>query len=314
MFSYFEVEEHILEVILENLIAKLRSIVGGEYLYTDESMAKHCTFRCGGNAAVYVVPGNIDEITEVVKTCRESRQEFMIIGNGSNLLVRDEGYPGVMIEIGTRISDIDIIGEEIEAEAGAKLSAVATAAMESDLAGMEFAHGIPGNIGGAVVMNAGAYGGEMSQIIKSVTVLDIDNEIKTLDASALRLGYRTSIIQARKMIVLKVRLKLTIGSAGEIAMIMQMLMQKRRSKQPLEYPSAGSTFNRPEGNYAGKLIENAGFRGYCIGGAQVSEKHCGFVINYDHATATDVLNLMNEIRQKVKEQFGVELEPEVRII
>ena len=314
MFSYFEVEEHILEVILENLIAKLRSIVGGEYLYTDESMAKHCTFRCGGNAAVYVVPGNIDEITEVVKTCRESRQEFMIIGNGSNLLVRDEGYPGVMIEIGTRISDIDIIGEEIEAEAGAKLSAVATAAMESDLAGMEFAHGIPGNIGGAVVMNAGAYGGEMSQIIKSVTVLDIDNEIKTLDASALRLGYRTSIIQARKMIVLKVRLKLTIGSAGEIAMIMQMLMQKRRSKQPLEYPSAGSTFKRPEGNYAGKLIENAGFRGYCIGGAQVSEKHCGFVINYDHATATDVLNLMNEIRQKVKEQFGVELEPEVRII
>lgn len=299
---------------MENLIKQLKTIVGDEYLYTDESMAKHCTFKCGGNALVYVVPGNIEEVTKVVKACRESGQEFMIVGNGSNLLVRDEGYPGVMIEIGTRISDIDIIGEEIEAEAGAKLSLVATAAMENDLAGMEFAHGIPGNIGGAVVMNAGAYGGEMSQIIKSVTVLDTDNEIKTLDASQLQLGYRTSIIQARKMIVLKVRLKLVIGSAGEIAMMMQMLMQKRRLKQPLEYPSAGSTFKRPDGYYAGKLIEDAGLKGYRIGGAMVSEKHCGFVINYDNATATDILNLMDEIRQKVKEQFGVELEAEVRII
>lgn len=299
---------------MENLITELKKIVGEEYIYTDEPMAKHCTFKCGGNAALYVVPGSIEEITGIVKACRNSEQEFMIVGNGSNLLVRDEGYSGVIIEIGSRISDIDIIGEEIEAEAGAKLSVVATAAMESDLAGMEFAHGIPGNIGGAIVMNAGAYGGEMSQIVKSVTVLDVNNEVRTLDVSELKLGYRTSIIQKEKMIVLKVRLKLEIGSAGEIAMIMQMLSQKRRSKQPLEYPSAGSTFKRPEGHFAGKLIEDAGFRGYRVGGAQVSEKHCGFVINYDHATATDVLNLINEIRQKVKKQFGVELEPEVKII
>ncbi|MCR5736251.1 MAG: UDP-N-acetylmuramate dehydrogenase [Eubacterium sp.] len=301
-------------MILENIIARLSDIVGSDYVKVNESMAGHCTFRCGGNAAVYVIPGSIDEVVEVVKACREEEQKFMIIGNGSNLLVRDEGYDGVIVEIGARVSTIDIIGEDIVVDAGAKLSVTATAAMENDLAGMEFAHGIPGNVGGAVAMNAGAYGGEMAQIIKTVKVLDENNEVKDLSLEELDLGYRCSRIQKENLIVLQARLGLMLGSAGEIAMVMQMLMSKRKAKQPLEYPSAGSTFKRPEGHFAGKLIEDAGLRGYTVGGAQVSEKHCGFVINYDNATATDIIQLMQDVKQKVKEQFDVELEPEVKII
>ncbi len=299
---------------MENIIARLSDIVGSDYVKVNESMAGHCTFRCGGNAAVYVIPGSIDEVVEVVKACREEEQKFMIIGNGSNLLVRDEGYDGVIVEIGARVSTIDIIGEDIVVDAGAKLSVTATAAMENDLAGMEFAHGIPGNVGGAVAMNAGAYGGEMAQIIKTVKVLDENNEVKDLSLEELDLGYRCSRIQKENLIVLQARLGLMLGSAGEIAMVMQMLMSKRKAKQPLEYPSAGSTFKRPEGHFAGKLIEDAGLRGYTVGGAQVSEKHCGFVINYDNATATDIIQLMQDVKQKVKEQFDVELEPEVKII
>ncbi len=299
---------------METIIRNLKKIVGEEYIKTGEPMAEHCTFRCGGKAAVYVIPASIDEVVQVVKCCRENNQKFMVFGNGSNLLVRDGGYDGVMIEIGSRISAISVIGEELEVEAGAKLSVTASVAMESDLSGMEFAHGIPGNIGGAVAMNAGAYGGEMSQIIRSVTVLDCNNEIRTLDIGQLQLGYRTSIIKKENMIVLKARLGLEIGNAGEIALMMQFLMQKRRARQPLEYPSAGSTFKRPEGYFAGKLIEDAGLKGLQVGGAQVSEKHCGFIINYDHATATDILQLMAEVQRKVREQFQVELEPEVQII
>ncbi len=299
---------------MENLINRLCDIVGKEYVKLDEPMGQHCTFRCGGKAAVYVIPGSKEEVVAVVKACREANRKFMILGNGSNLLVRDEGYDGVMVEIGSRISAIDVIGEDLVVEAGAKLSVTASEAMENDLAGMEFAHGIPGNVGGAVAMNAGAYGGEMAQIIKTVTVLDENNEVKTLSLEELDLGYRSSRIQKENLIVLETRLGLDLGSAGDIAMIMQMLMTKRRSKQPLEYPSAGSTFKRPEGHFAGKLIEDAGLRGYTVGGAQVSEKHCGFVINYDHATASDIIQLMEDVQKKVKEQFDVDLEPEVKII
>lgn len=296
------------------LIKKITDVVGDEYVKIDESMAKHCTFRCGGNASVYVIPGTIDELVKTVAICRKENIPFMVIGNGSNLLVRDEGYQGVIIELGSRISKINILGEDIEVEAGAKLSAVAMAALESDLAGFEFAHGIPGNLGGAVVMNAGAYGGEMKDVLKWVKVLDKEGNIRTLDASELELGYRTSIIQKEEMIVLQARLGLVIGDCGDISYIMQMFMQRRKAKQPLEYPSAGSTFKRPEGYFAGKLIEDAGLRGYRVGGAMVSEKHCGFVINYDNATATDIINLMRDVQAKVKEQFGVDLEPEVKII
>ena len=296
------------------MFEKLKAIVGEDYIRQNECMANHCTFRCGGNAEIYVVPGSIEELVEVVKTCREADYPYMVIGNGSNILVRDEGYQGAIIEVNSRIASIDVIGEEVVADAGAKLSMVAMAAMENDLGGFEFAHGIPGNVGGAVVMNAGAYGGEMKDVLKWVKVLDKDGNIRQLDVSELELGYRTSKIAKEGMIVLQMCIGLFMGSSGEIGMIMQMLMQKRKAKQPLEYPSAGSTFKRPKGYFAGKLIEDAGLRGYTVGGAMVSEKHCGFVINYSNATATDVLTLMNDVVRIVKEKFNVELEPEVKIL
>jgi UDP-N-acetylmuramate dehydrogenase len=296
------------------LLDKIKGVVGEEYVKENEPMDKHCTFRCGGNAEIYVIPASIEELVQVINLCREEEYPYMVIGNGSNLLVRDEGYKGVIIEVNSRISKIDVIGEEIVVDAGAKLSAVAVTAMESDLAGFEFAHGIPGNIGGAVMMNAGAYGGEMKDVIQTVTVLDKEGNVRTLDVSELEMGYRTSIIAKEGMTVLQAKIKLMMGSMEEIGTNMQMFMQRRRAKQPLEYPSAGSTFKRPEGYFAGKLIEDAGLRGYRVGGAMVSEKHCGFVINYDNATASDVIQLMKEVQAKVKEKFGVELEPEVRII
>lgn len=296
------------------MFEKLKSIVGEEYIRQNESMAKHCTFRCGGEAEIYIVPGTVEELVQVIAVCKESDYPYMVIGNGSNILVRDEGYKGAIIEINNRISSIDVIGEEIIADAGAKLSAVAIAAYENDLAGFEFAHGIPGNVGGAVVMNAGAYGGEMKDVIKWVKVLNNNNEVEKIEAKDLELGYRTSVIAKKGMVVLQMCIELQIGSAGEIGEMMQILMEKRRFKQPLEYPSAGSTFKRPEGYFAGKLIEDAGLRGYAVGGAMVSKKHCGFVINYENATATDVLKLMQDVQDKVKEHSGVTLEPEVKII
>ena len=292
----------------------LKNIVGEYYIRENEPMGKHCTFRCGGNADLYVMPGSIEELSSVVKACRENDYPFMVIGNGSNILVKDQGYKGAIIEVNNRINSVDVIGDEIVADAGAKLSSVAMAAYENDLAGFEFAHGIPGNVGGAVVMNAGAYGGEIKDVIKWAKVLTEDGKVVTLNAEELELGYRTSIVQKKNMIVLQMCIKLDLGSQEEIALIMQMFMQKRKAKQPLEYPSAGSTFKRSEGYFAGKLIEDAGLRGYQVGGAMVSEKHCGFVINYDNATATDILQLMDDVKATVKEQFDVELEPEVKII
>ena len=285
-------------------IEKIKEVVGEKYVKENESMASHCTFRCGGNAELFVIPGSIDELTQVVALCRENDVEFLVIGNGSNLLVKDEGYKGVIIEVNSRISFIDVIGEDIVADAGAKLSAVAVTAMENDLGGFEFAHGIPGNIDG----------GEMKQVLKWVKVPDNEGNIITLNASELEMGYRTSIIEKKGYIVLQARIGLNIEFSEDIGLIMQMFMQKRRASQPLEYPSAGSTFKRPEGYFAGKLIDDAGLRGYRVGGAMVSEKHCGFVINYDNATATDVINLIKDVQAKVKEKFNVQLEPEVRII
>ena len=238
----------------------------------------------------------------------------MVIGNGSNLLVKDSGYNGAIVEVDKKIGEIDVRGEEIIVEAGAKLSKVATIAMESDLAGFEFAHGIPGNMGGAVVMNAGAYGGEMKDVLKWVKVVDQNGEIKTLENEELELGYRTSRVMKEKMIVLEACIKLELGIMGEIADVMALLMSKRKASQPLEYPSAGSTFKRPEGYYAGKLVQDAGMKGYRVGDAMVSEKHSGFVINCGNATATDVIQVIKDVQAKVKEDFGVDLEPEVRII
>ena len=295
----------------QQLIDNLKEIVGEEFVKENENMAKHCTFKCGGNAALYVIPGSIDELVDIVKACRAENAPYMVIGNGSNILVRDEGYDGIIIEVNSRINTIDVIGEEIVADAGAKLSAIAMTAAVNDLGGFEFAHGIPGNVGGAVVMNAGAYGGEMKDVIKWVKVLDKDGNVRKLGISELDMGYRTSRIANEGI---QMCIGLFIGTSEEISLIMQMLMQKRKAKQPLEFPSAGSTFKRPEGYFAGKLIEDAGLKGYRVGGAMVSEKHCGFVINYSNATATDVLQVINDVEKTVKEKFNVTLEPEVKII
>ncbi len=293
---------------------KLREIVGADSVKENENMAEHTTFKCGGNASLYIAPNSIDELVKVLEVLREEDYPYMVIGNGSNLLVKDSGYDGAIVEVDKKIGEIDVRGEEIIVEAGAKLSKVATIAMESDLAGFEFAHGIPGNMGGAVVMNAGAYGGEMKDVLKWVKVVDQNGEIKTLENDELELGYRTSRVMKEKMIVLEACIKLELGIMGEIADVMALLMSKRKASQPLEYPSAGSTFKRPEGYYAGKLVQDAGMKGYRVGDAMVSEKHSGFVINCGNATATDVIQVIKDVQAKVKEDFGVDLEPEVRII
>ena len=296
------------------MIEALKQIVGENSIFENENMANHTTFKCGGNASLYIAPNSTDELVKVLEVLRNEDYPYMVIGNGSNLLVKDSGYDGAIVEVDKKISEIDVRGEEIIVEAGAKLSKVATIAMENDLAGFEFAHGIPGNMGGAVVMNAGAYGGEMKDVLKWVKVVDQNGEIQTLENDELELGYRTSRVMKEKMIVLEACIKLDLGVMGDIAEVMALLMSKRKASQPLEYPSAGSTFKRPEGYFAGKLVQDAGMKGYRVGDAMVSDKHSGFVINCGNATATEVIQVIKDVQAKVKEDFGVDLEPEVRII
>ncbi len=296
---------------LEN---RLKLIAGDSNVRCDEPMSSHCTFRAGGTAKYYVIPDEYKKVRDVLRLCVEENIPYYVIGNGSNLLVQDDGFDGVIIEIDSALAKIEINGNEIVAKAGAKLSKIAVKALNESLTGFEFAHGIPGNLGGAVTMNAGAYGGEMKDVLKWVKVLDNNGEMKTLKAEELELGYRTSIIVKEKMIVLEACIELHEGNRDEIEMHMKELMAKRKEKQPLEYPSAGSTFKRPKGYFAGKLIQDAGLKGYRVGGAMVSEKHSGFVINYDNATATDIINLMKDVRKKVYEEFQVTLEPEVKIL
>ena len=296
---------------LEN---RLKIIAGDSNVRCDEPMSSHCTFRAGGTAKYYVIPDEYTKVRDVLRLCVEENIPYYVIGNGSNLLVQDDGFDGVIIEIDSALAEIEINGNEIVAKAGAKLSKIAVKALNESLTGFEFAHGIPGNLGGAVTMNAGAYGGEMKDVLKWVKVLDNNGEMKTLKAEELELGYRTSIIVKEKMIVLEACIELHEGNRDETEMHMKELMAKRKEKQPLEYPSAGSTFKRPEGYFAGKLIQDAGLKGYRVGGAMVSEKHSGFVINYDNATATDIINLMKDVRKKVYEEFQVTLEPEVKIL
>ena len=295
-------------------IEKIKEVVGEKYVKENESMASHCTFRCGGNAELFVTPGSIDELTQVVALCRENDVEFLVIGNGSNLLVSDQGYRGVIIQLDRNMEEITVDGTEIRAAAGALLSSIAVAARRASLAGFEFAGGIPGTLGGAVVMNAGAYGGEMKDVLKEVTVMTGDGEIRVIPASELEMGYRTSIIKKAGYLVLGATISLKEGNLEEIKALTRELSEKRTSKQPLEFPSAGSTFKRPEGYFAGKLIMDSGLRGYQIGGARVSDKHCGFVINAGDATAQDVVALMNHVTEVVREKYGVTLEPEVKFL
>ena len=293
---------------------RLKQAVGAGIFLTDEPMSRHTTFRTGGPADIYIEPSGVEELKQVLDICREENVAYTIIGNGSNLLVGDGGYRGVLISFGKPFAQVTIEGAQVRTGAGALLSAVAKQVLNASLTGFEFAAEIPGTIGGAVVMNAGAYGGELCQVLREATVLTPEGEVKTLPAEELELGYRTSCVQKNGYIVLEAVLQLQPGNADDIRAVMDALASKRREKQPLEYPSAGSTFKRPEGHFAGRLIQDAGLRGFRVGGAQVSEKHCGFVINRDHATSADILSLCRQVQEKVKAQSGVELELEVKLL
>ena len=296
----------------QNIYNQLIQIIDKTRVLIDEPMKKHTTFRVGGNADYFVMPRTTEEVQKVVALCKNENLPYYILGNGSNLLVGDKGYRGVIIQIYKEMNKIIVEGECIRAQAGALLSKVGSVALEAGLTGFEFAAGIPGAVGGAVVMNAGAYGGEMKDILASATVLTEDGTILTLKNEELELGYRTSIIAKKNYIVLEAEYQLQRGDEAEIRAKMDELKKQRVTKQPLEYASAGSTFKRPEGYFAGKLIQDAGLRGFQVGGAQVSEKHCGFVINKGDATAADIVELMNQVSEKVYQEFGVTLEPEVK--
>lgn len=285
-----------------------------ENILIDEPMSRHTTFRIGGPADYFLLPQNVGEVREIIRICKENQVPYFILGNGSNLLVSDEGYRGVVIQIYKNMNEIICEGNRITAQAGALLATIARKAMETSLTGFEFAGGIPGTAGGAAVMNAGAYGGELKDVLVEATVLKDTGEISLIPVSELEMGYRTSIIKKNDYIVLEIVIELEKGNQENIKARMRELTEQRTSKQPLEFPSAGSTFKRPEGYFAGKLIMDAGLRGYKVGGAQVAEKHCGFVINAGDATAEDVLQLMRDVKRIVKEQFGVELEPEVKML
>ncbi len=296
----------------QELGKKLLSILKEGQVKKDEPMKSHTTFRVGGPADYFVTPQTAEEVAKVIEACTQEKVTYYIVGNGSNLLVSDKGYEGVIIQIYKQMNQVKVEGAQIHAQAGALLSMIAKRALDAALTGFEFAAGIPGTLGGACVMNAGAYGGEMKDVLKSVTVLTDKGEVKTLAKEELELGYRTSVIAKKGYIVLEAVLELQKGEKEKIQAVMDDLKERRVTKQPLEYPSAGSTFKRPEGYFAGKLIQDAGLRGFQVGGAQVSEKHCGFVINKDQATASDVMNLMNQVSDKVYEEFGVRLQPEVK--
>lgn len=291
----------------------LKNIYGEDFLM-DEPLRGHTTFRIGGAARYMVTPDRVSKLADTIRLCREEQMPYYVIGNGSNLLVSDKGYRGVIIRLYHTLDDIAVEGNMLTVGAGALLGKAANRALEAGLTGMEFASGIPGTIGGALVMNAGAYGGEMKDIVSEVTVMNPQGELRVLTCEEMAFGYRKSIATEKSLIVIEAKLELRTGDRKEIEKRMRELSGARQEKQPLEFPSAGSTFKRPEGYFAGKLIDDAGLRGYQVGGARVSDKHCGFVVNTGNATAADVIRLIQDVRQKVRLLSGVELEPEVRLL
>ncbi|SKA87065.1 UDP-N-acetylmuramate dehydrogenase [Clostridium sp. USBA 49] len=297
----------------KNFINDFNNILGKENISIDEPMKNHTSFKVGGPADILVTPKNYEEVVKIIKFCNQKNLPYYIIGRGSNLLVKDGGFRGVIIKL-TSLNKIQVLDEKIIAQGGADLSAVSDEALKHSLTGFEFACGIPGTVGGAVTMNAGAYNGEISQVIESALVVDKKGNLITLNKDELELGYRISAIQKYEYTVLEATFKLTKGEYNKIKERIDDLTLKRQEKQPLEYPSAGSTFKRPEGYFTGKLIEESNLKGYTIGGAQVSEKHAGFVINKNNATAEDIINLIKHIQNTIKTKYNVELQPEVRII
>ena len=289
----------------------IRANVPEEDILTEEPMSRHTTFRIGGEAACFIRISSEEQLRKLIPYFENVGIEYFVLGRGSNLLVGDKGYPGVILQISDACQQIEAEENRLQVQAGAALSKVALFAMERGLEGLEFAAGIPGTVGGGVVMNAGAYGGEMKQVVESVRVLSSEGEILTLDNDTMEFGYRTSIIRNRNFTVLSVTFRLREGNREEIRARIEDFQKRRMEKQPLNYPSAGSTFKRPEGYFAGKLIMDAGLRGFQIGDARVSDKHCGFVVNVGKATARDVTDVIEEVQEKVRERFGVSLEREV---
>ncbi|MCR5688259.1 MAG: UDP-N-acetylmuramate dehydrogenase [Lachnospiraceae bacterium] len=297
----------------KEITEQLTEITAKDRVLLNEPLKAHTTFRVGGPADVFITVKSIKEATETVRLLLAHGLPYKVIGNGSNILAADSGYRGCIVCIG--MDHINVSGTSVTAGAGAMLSKTAYLAYENSLSGMEFASGIPGSVGGAMVMNAGAYGGEMKDITSYVTLLDTESfGIVKLASGMMDFGYRTSIVRKRPYIVLEAEFELDRGDKADIKGRMDELSQKRREKQPLEYPSAGSTFKRPEGYFAGKLIEDAGLKGFSVGGAKVSEKHSGFVINTGDATAADIIAVIRTVREKVHECSGVMLEPEVVMI
>lgn len=298
-------------MISQTVYEALAKYVPKENILVQEPMSRHTTFKVGGNADCMVKIANKAQLIDIIRYIQRVEYPCLVLGNGSNLLVSDKGFEGIALQIGDAMNKITVMGDTIIAQAGALMSQVAKAAMEASLTGLEFASGIPGTIGGGVVMNAGAYDGEMSQVVESVSVINKEGEELVFDNETMEFGYRDSVIKRHRFIITEVKFKLKKGNKEEIRQKMDELSAKRREKQPLEFPSAGSTFKRPEGHFAGKLIMEAGLAGYSVGDAQVSEKHCGFVINRGNATAQDVYKLIQDIKERVYDNSNVTLEPEV---
>ena len=298
----------------ESLYNTLCEINGAENVLRNEPMNKHTTFRIGGPARFFCLPRSAAQLAGTVEACERAGMPWYILGNGSNVLVSDSGYDGVVIQLFHNMEAVRIEGCLMELEAGVLLVKAAHLAAKAGLTGLEFASGIPGTVGGALVMNAGAYGGEMKDVVREALVMTKEGKLLRLCREELELGYRTSIIARKGYVVLSALLELKEGLQTEIEGRMQELKEARTTKQPLEYPSAGSTFKRPAGYFAGKLIMDAGLRGYRVGGAEVSEKHCGFAINRGDATAEDVMKLIRHVQTEVRDKFGVELEMEVKTL
>ena len=295
-----------------SLFDKIKLYIPEDRLFRDEPMHRHTTFRVGGRASLYVRVASSDELIQVINTAKSTSTDFFLIGNGSNLLVSDEGFDGIIIELGESMSEITVCGNKLTCESGALLSRISSVAAKHALEGLEFASGIPGTLGGGLAMNAGAYGGELATVVETVCVLDpSDMCIKTYEASELNFGYRQSRIKSEGLIVILATLNLKAGDEETIRERMAEYSRRRRDKQPLEYASAGSTFKRPEGQYAGALIEAAGLKGLTVGGAEVSRKHAGFVINKGGATAKDIYELIGIVQKRVLNNSGILLEPEV---
>lgn len=303
---------------MDSLASRIAAITGEDNLRIDEPMSEHTTFRTGGNAGYFIVPANEEQLRAVIALLKETETPFLVTGRGSNLLVSDKGIEGAVINIYHTFDEISIErnvdGAVVRAGAGITLAALASRLLKEELKGFEFASGIPGTLGGAVVMNAGAYGGEIKDVLVSARCMDYDGNLYEFSNEELQLSYRHSLIMERKLIVLEAVLEFRSGRYEDIKALMDDFNGRRRDKQPLEYPSAGSTFKRPEGNFAGKLIMEAGLAGFSVNGAQVSSKHCGFVINTGNATSSDIYELMQHVEKVVYDKTGIKLEPEVRLV